>query len=200
MNDLQKARNLLKLRKEGVSLAGVLISMRGRMLLRVAIFAGLLLLYYFGGKQSGTLMVIGLIIGATLQDIGWVLSGRKSWPFTEKVTDWAKVEHIARGEEDPLEPLTDELLESLAFEVADDSYAVAAYNDDRTPMDFVVIVLESYFKMDEDTAIKTMLKIHEEGSVKLLQINKGAGDQLADVIMKEASNRDYPLKCAAVNI
>ena len=42
-------------------------------------------------------------------------------------------------------------------------YKVVLLNDDFTPMDFVVIVLERFFYMGREQATQVMLKIHTEG-------------------------------------
>ena len=42
-------------------------------------------------------------------------------------------------------------------------YQVVMLNDDYTPMEFVVRVLQEYFKRDMETATQIMLKIHHEG-------------------------------------
>ncbi len=42
-------------------------------------------------------------------------------------------------------------------------YQVVMLNDDYTPMEFVVMVLQQYFQRDADTATRIMLKIHHEG-------------------------------------
>src|SRR6185436_18010080 len=42
-------------------------------------------------------------------------------------------------------------------------YQVVMLNDDYTPMEFVVMVLQEYFKRDLETATQIMLKIHHEG-------------------------------------
>ena len=41
-------------------------------------------------------------------------------------------------------------------------YKVVLLNDDFTPMEFVVMVVE-YFKKDRETATQIMLKVHREG-------------------------------------
>jgi ATP-dependent Clp protease adaptor protein ClpS len=38
-------------------------------------------------------------------------------------------------------------------------------NDDETPMDFVVTVLQDFFDLDFDEANKLMLRVHHEGKV-----------------------------------
>ncbi len=42
-------------------------------------------------------------------------------------------------------------------------YKVILFNDDVTPMDFVVHILVKIFSMNEKEAIDVMLKIHNEG-------------------------------------
>ena len=43
-------------------------------------------------------------------------------------------------------------------------YQVVLLNDDYTPMEFVVMVLQEYFNRDLETATQIMLKIHHEGA------------------------------------
>jgi ATP-dependent Clp protease adaptor protein ClpS len=42
-------------------------------------------------------------------------------------------------------------------------YRVLLLNDDYTPMDFVVLVLQRFFSMDRERATIIMLKVHHEG-------------------------------------
>jgi ATP-dependent Clp protease adaptor protein ClpS len=42
-------------------------------------------------------------------------------------------------------------------------YTVLLLNDDFTPMDFVVQVLQRFFSMNREQATRTMLKVHLEG-------------------------------------
>jgi len=42
-------------------------------------------------------------------------------------------------------------------------YKVLLLNDDYTPMDFVVLVLEKFFGLDRERATIVMLKVHHEG-------------------------------------
>jgi ATP-dependent Clp protease adaptor protein ClpS len=42
-------------------------------------------------------------------------------------------------------------------------HKVLLLNDDFTPMDFVIIVLEKFFSLSREQAIQIMLKVHREG-------------------------------------
>ncbi len=42
-------------------------------------------------------------------------------------------------------------------------YKVLLLNDDYTPMDFVVVVLEKIFRMNREQATMVMLKVHQQG-------------------------------------
>ena len=42
-------------------------------------------------------------------------------------------------------------------------YKVILLNDDFTPMDFVIFILQEYFHKDTQTATRIMLKVHHEG-------------------------------------
>ena len=42
-------------------------------------------------------------------------------------------------------------------------FKVMLLNDDYTPMDFVVVVLQTVFAMSREQATQVMLKVHREG-------------------------------------
>ena len=42
-------------------------------------------------------------------------------------------------------------------------YKVVLLNDDYTPMDFVVHILETFFGMDRENATRIMLEVHTKG-------------------------------------
>jgi ATP-dependent Clp protease adaptor protein ClpS len=68
-------------------------------------------------------------------------------------------------------------------------------NDDVTPMDFVVTVLQDVFDLDFDDACKLMLRVHHEGkAVCGTYERKEAETKVADTLAL-ASERNHPLKC-----
>ena len=42
-------------------------------------------------------------------------------------------------------------------------YKVLLLNDDFTPMDFVIVILEKFFRMNREKATQVMLAVHREG-------------------------------------
>jgi ATP-dependent Clp protease adaptor protein ClpS len=42
-------------------------------------------------------------------------------------------------------------------------YKVMLLNDDYTPMDFVIVVLQRFFSLGTEQAMRIMLKVHHEG-------------------------------------
>ena len=42
-------------------------------------------------------------------------------------------------------------------------FKVLLLNDDYTPMDFVVVVLQKFFALSREKATQVMLKVHREG-------------------------------------
>ncbi len=74
-------------------------------------------------------------------------------------------------------------------------WQVVLLNDDYTPMEFVVLVLQRFFGIEHDQAIQVMLKVHHEGrgvcgvypydiaNTKVVQVSRFAREQ------------QHPLQC-----
>jgi hypothetical protein len=98
----QYARLMLDQREKGCSLASLVRRSAWRSLLLLLLAAGMLGVCLTTGNRSQQLLFLwgsGMFTGAILRDIGWMRRIRKTWPFSKKVTDWAKVEAIAQGED-----------------------------------------------------------------------------------------------------
>ena len=54
-------------------------------------------------------------------------------------------------------------------------YQVVMLNDDYTPMEFVVVVIQEFFNKDRETATQIMLKIHLDGKGDLRRLFPGCG-------------------------
>ena len=72
-------------------------------------------------------------------------------------------------------------------------YAVVMYNDDYTPMEFVVDVLQNHFKHSLDSAISIMLAIHQQGKGIAGIYPKDIAETKAHAVNREARQAGYPL-------
>lgn len=73
-------------------------------------------------------------------------------------------------------------------------YYVIMHNDDKTPIDFVVEVLETVFKHDRQLAIDLTMKIHEEGAAIVGMYNEEIAEQKVEDTTQLARTNGFPLK------
>lgn len=74
-------------------------------------------------------------------------------------------------------------------------YRVLLLNDDYTPMEFVVFVLQKYFSKSRDDATQIMLHVHQNGvGICGLYTYEVAETKVAQVI-DEARRHQHPLQC-----
>ena len=74
-------------------------------------------------------------------------------------------------------------------------YKVLMLNDDYTPMEFVVHVLERFFGMNNDSAMRVMLHVHQKGvgvcGVFTYEVAEPKVNQVTDL----ARQNQHPLQC-----
>ena len=73
-------------------------------------------------------------------------------------------------------------------------YAVVLHNDDYTPMEFVVFVLQEIFNHPFERAERIMLSVHEEGVGVAGIYHFEIAEQKAYDTAEEAQQNQYPLK------
>ena len=74
-------------------------------------------------------------------------------------------------------------------------YKVMLLNDDYTPMEFVVIVLQKFFSMTRERATQVMLKVHREGiGVCGVYPNDVANTKVQQVAAYSRKHQ-HPLQC-----
>jgi len=74
-------------------------------------------------------------------------------------------------------------------------YQVVMLNDDYTPMEFVVTVIQEYFGKDRDTATQIMLRIHLDGrGICGVYTHDVANTKVAQVL-EAAREAGHPLQC-----
>ena len=76
-------------------------------------------------------------------------------------------------------------------------YQVVMLNDDYTPMEFVVMVLQQFFSKDRETATQIMLKIHLDGKGVCGVFSKDVAASKVDQVMDAANQSGHPLQCVS---
>lgn len=74
-------------------------------------------------------------------------------------------------------------------------YQVLLLNDDFTPMDFVVEVLEKFFSMPEGKATQIMLMVHTQGKAVCGLYSKDVAETKAQQVNEYSRENDHPLLC-----
>lgn len=74
-------------------------------------------------------------------------------------------------------------------------YRVVLLNDDYTPMDFVVRVLESIFGMERTRATQVMLEVHTRGKGVCGVYNFEIAETKVAQVMGAAKQHQHPLLC-----
>ena len=74
-------------------------------------------------------------------------------------------------------------------------YQVVLLNDDYTPMEFVVFVLQEYFSKDMAAATQIMLKVHNEGKGVCGVFSKDVASTKVDLVLTHAHQDGHPLQC-----
>lgn len=74
-------------------------------------------------------------------------------------------------------------------------YQVVLLNDDYTPMEFVVVVLQEYFNRDLEAATQIMLKIHHDGRGVCGVYSKDVAATKVELVLAAARRGGHPLQC-----
>ena len=74
-------------------------------------------------------------------------------------------------------------------------YTVLLLNDDFTPMDFVVLVLQKFFSMDRERAMQIMLKVHVEGRGVCGVYPRDIAATKVEQVAAFARENQHPLAC-----
>ena len=74
-------------------------------------------------------------------------------------------------------------------------YKVMLLNDDYTPMEFVVIVLERFFGMSQAQAFDVMLTVHKKGLAVVGVFSHEVAETKVAQVMDFARQHQHPLQC-----
>ena len=74
-------------------------------------------------------------------------------------------------------------------------YKVIILNDDYTPMEFVVLVLEKFFKMDREKATRIMLHVHTRGMGVCGVYTRDIAETKVNQVNEFSRTNQHPLLC-----
>jgi ATP-dependent Clp protease adaptor protein ClpS len=74
-------------------------------------------------------------------------------------------------------------------------FAVYILNDDYTPMEFVVLVLQKFFGMGREKATQVMLKVHREGRGVCGVFPKDVASTKVEQVAQFSKQQQHPLQC-----
>ncbi|WP_338848260.1 ATP-dependent Clp protease adapter ClpS [Massilia sp. W12] len=74
-------------------------------------------------------------------------------------------------------------------------YQVLLLNDDYTPMEFVVAILQEYFNKDRENATRIMLNVHREGKGVCGVYSKDIAATKVEYVISHARKAGHPLQC-----
>jgi len=74
-------------------------------------------------------------------------------------------------------------------------YKVILLNDDYTPMDFVVYVLEKFFGMNRDKATEIMLHVHTRGAGVCGLFTREIAETKVEQVNEFSRENQHPLQC-----
>lgn len=74
-------------------------------------------------------------------------------------------------------------------------YRVLLLNDDYTPMDFVIHILERFFQKDLESATRIMLHVHNQGVGECGIYTYEVAETKVSQVMDFARQHQHPLQC-----
>ena len=74
-------------------------------------------------------------------------------------------------------------------------YKVLLLNDDYTPMDFVVGVVQNFFGMTREQATQVMLKVHRDGMGVCGVFPKDVAATKVEQVISYSRQHQHPLQC-----
>ena len=74
-------------------------------------------------------------------------------------------------------------------------FKVLLLNDDYTPMDFVVLVLQKFFSLSREKATQIMLKVHRDGAGVCGVYPRDVAATKVEQVTGYARQHQHPLRC-----
>ena len=74
-------------------------------------------------------------------------------------------------------------------------YRVILLNDDYTPMEFVVSILQGIFQLSEEASVQIMLHVHQKGMGICGVFTREIAESKVQLVMDAAQSNQHPLQC-----
>jgi ATP-dependent Clp protease adaptor protein ClpS len=101
--------------------------------------------------------------------------------------------HASRTGKTP--PSTDVIIKTRTKPKTPSLYKVLMLNDDYTPMEFVVHVLEKFFGKNRSEATRIMLHVHQRGVGICGVFTYEVAESKVSVVIDYARKHQHPLQC-----
>ncbi|PJD90764.1 MAG: ATP-dependent Clp protease adapter ClpS [Legionella sp.] len=98
-----------------------------------------------------------------------------------------------------IEPAIEDLVKPITHSVPvleePKKYRVLLRNDDYTPMNFVVLVLQRFFYMGESIAMQLMIQVHVNGYATCGVYTRDVAETKVALVNEYARSNEHPLLC-----
>jgi hypothetical protein len=92
ISDQAMAARLIRARQEGGYRVRTFLRLNARRYVFLGVIFGLAFAFFaFTGLWNGFALLLGILLGSLLRDLGWVRASQRTWPFMMKVIDWGMV-------------------------------------------------------------------------------------------------------------
>jgi ATP-dependent Clp protease adapter protein ClpS len=129
--------------------------------------------------------LFGVALGLGVLGLGSIIAGRAA----SATLLWS-----------PVFPPDTSLLRMDGFVPAGFSCGIEFLNDNRTPMAFVVAVLQNCMGLSETNATRMMLEIHTKGGALIPMASIEESKRVVELVSSTAQASSHPLVCRAVTV
>ncbi len=118
-------------------------------------------------------------------------------PLSLKIEDRYAARMSSEGDDGPGGPDGDVVVvpEAKTKTKRPSMYKVLLLNDDYTPMEFVVHVLERFFGINQTMAVELMLTVHRKGLAVVGVFSFEIAETKVTQVMEYAQRNEHPLQC-----
>lgn len=99
------------------------------------------------------------------------------------------------GHDDPSDSETGTLTKTRTRTARPPLYKVLLLNDDFTPMEFVVYILERFFGLNHSQAFEIMLTVHKKGVAVVGVFSHEIAETKVTQVMDFSRQHQHPLQC-----